>query len=97
MIASEKWDSFFNTWPSTLAKRGVLQTQLNESIPFNEFWLKEGMLLLERVTPDAMGARFVLLSFEVIYLVKFINPLSAADIAGAGFQAVVAKGQPQLA
>ena len=97
MTASQKWDAFFSNWPTSLARKGLLQTVLNEAMPFKDYWIKDGMLLIERVTPDAMGARFVLLSFEVISLVKFTDPLSAADIAGAGFQAKVASGQPQLA
>ena len=45
------------------------------------------MLLLERTVPDAMGGRFLLLGFEVIYSVKFINPLTEATIAESGFVA----------
>ena len=64
-------------------------TDLNETMPFKDFWLRDEMLLIERVTPDAMGARFVLLSFEMINTVKFTNPLSATEIADAGFSAEV--------
>ena len=95
MAASQKWDSFFNNWPASMPRNGVLQTVLNEAMPFKDFWLKDGMLLIERVTPDAMGARFVLMSFEVVSLVKFTNPLNAAEIAQAGFLAEVPKKQPQ--
>lgn len=97
MAAAQNWDSFFSNWPASLPRRGVLQTVLQEAMPFKDFWIKDGMLLFERVTPDAMGARFVLLSFDTINLVKFINPLSAAEISAAGFQADVTDRQPQLA
>ena len=97
MAVSQKWENFFSNWPASLARKGVVQTVLNEAMPFKNYWIKDGMLLIERVTPDAMGARFVLLSFEVINLVKFTDPLSAAEIAEAGFQAEAPNRQPQLA
>ena len=97
MTASQTWDTFFSNWPKALPRKGVLQTVLNEAMPFKDFWLKDGMVLIERVTPDAMGARFVLLSFEVINLVKFIEPLTAGIIADAGFQANITSREPQLA
>ena len=100
MVAAQQWDSFFSNWPTSLPRSGVLLTNLNETMPFKDFWLKEGMLLIERQTPDAMGARFVLLSFDVLNVVKFTNPLTAAEIAEAGFRAEVpqrqAQRQPQL-
>ena len=95
-MSSNKWDSFFNNWPKSLARQGVLQSVLDEAMPFKNYWIKDGMLLIERVTPDAMGVRFVLLSFEAINLVKFTAPLSADDISEAGFQAKAVSGQPQL-
>ena len=87
MAANQDWYSFFCNWPAALPRAGVLVTSLNEAMPFRNFWIKDEMLLVERQTPDAMGARFVLLTFEVINVVKFTNPLSADDISGAGFQA----------
>ena len=100
MAASQTWESFFSNWPNALPRKGVVQTILNETIPFRGFWIKDGMLLVERVTPDAMGARFVLISFDGINVVKFIDPLAPAVIAEAGFQEKAAKPaatrQPQL-
>jgi hypothetical protein len=97
MAASQQWDSFFSNWPASLPRSGVLLTNLNETMPFKDFWLKDGMLLVERTTPDAMGARFVLLSFEMLNVLKFTNPFSAAEIAEAGFRAEIQQRQPQLA
>ena len=95
MAASQKWELFFCNWPSSMPRKGVLQSVLNEAIPFKDFWLKDGMLLVERVTPDAMGARFVLLSFEVVNLLKLTNPLNAAEIAEAGFVVDLPKSKPK--
>ena len=85
MTPSEKWKSFFIDWPAELPRSGVLLTNLNEAMPFRNFWLKDGLLMLERTVPDALGGRFLLLGFEVINSVKFISPLTEDTIAKAGF------------
>lgn len=95
MTASQNWESFFSNWPSALPRCGLLQTMLNETMPFKDFWLKDGMLLIERVTPDAQGARFVLLGFDVVSVMKFTNPLKAAEIAAAGFLVELPSRQPK--
>lgn len=87
MTSRQDWFSIFSNWPAALPRKGVLVTSLNETIAFKDFWLKDELLLVERIAPDAMGARFVVLNYEVINLVKFTNPLSAAEIASAGFTA----------
>jgi len=97
MNSAQGWYSFFCNWPASLARKGVLQTVLLETMQFKNFWLKDNMILLERIAPDAAGARFVLLNFDVINLVKFTEPLNAAAIAKAGFHAEAPKKkQPQL-
>ncbi|MCH8840192.1 MAG: hypothetical protein IH831_05860 [Planctomycetes bacterium] len=87
MIPSENWKSFFTDWPADLPHNGVLVSTLKEAIPFKNFWLKNDLLLLERTVPDATGGRFLLLGFEVINLIKFINPLTEATILESGFVA----------
>lgn len=85
MNSAQCWNKFFCNWPSSLARKGVIQTVLNETMQFKNFWLQEGMVLFERIAPDATGARFVLVGFDVINLVKFVDPLTEKDIADAGF------------
>ena len=85
MNPSEHWKSFFTNWPADFPRNCVLVTTLHEAMPFKNFWLKNDMLLLERTVPDATGGRFLLLGFEVIHLVKFINPLTEATIIESGF------------
>ncbi len=97
MTPTENWKSFFTDWPADFPRNCVLVTTLNEAIPFRNFLLKNDMLLLERTVPDATGGRFLLLGFEVINLVKFINPLSEATITESGFVASSSdKLQPSL-
>ena len=96
MSSSQNWKSFFTQWPSGIVQRGLIITSLNDSIPFKQFWIKDGLLLLERSNPDALGGRFVLLSFDVINTVKFTDPLQESIIAGSGFVATESNSVPHL-
>ncbi len=87
--SSHGWKAFFSEWPSGIQQRGMVVTNLNDAVPFKNFWLKDEMLLLERTNPDALGARFVLLSFDVINSIKFIDPLRESTIEEAGFVGMV--------
>ena len=66
-------------------------TALNETIPFKGFMIKEDLLLLERNSPDSLGARFVMLDFTVINCVKLIDPLKESVFGTAGFLGKLAK------
>lgn len=96
MAATQNWKAFLANWPDSLPRRGVLVSNLNESMPFRNFYIKEGMVMLERTTPDAMGARFVLLDFEMINSVKIIDPLNTEHLKKAGFIEKPAIKEPQL-
>lgn len=85
------WRELFMQWPSTLPKRGIVVTALNVETPFKSFLLRGEMLLLERTNPDAVGARFILLGFDAIHIVKLIDPLKETVFTGAGFVGQFAK------
>jgi hypothetical protein len=97
MSSSQSWSTFFTQWPNGIARHGIIITTLNDSIPFKSFWIKDGLLLLERNNPDALGGRFVLLGFEAISTVKFTDPLRESVITEAGFVATVSNSIAQLA
>jgi hypothetical protein len=85
MSTAEDWKSLFNNWPTGIPRRGLVTNTLNETMPFKGFMIRDEMLLLERNNPDAMGARYILLSFTGVDSVRFIDPLKEADVEGAGF------------
>jgi hypothetical protein len=85
MSASSMWREFFTNWPTSLPRRGILLTTLNESTPFKSFLVKDDVLLLERTNPDPMGTRFVLLPFDAIHAVKLTDPLKESVFTAAGF------------
>ncbi len=85
------WRVVFEKWPTGLAKRGVIITTLNEATPFKSFMLKDDLLLLERTNPDPLGARFVLLGFDAIHMLKITDPLTEAALLAAGYAGQLAK------
>jgi hypothetical protein len=92
LVHSDKtWRDVFCEWPAAIARRGIVVTTLNESVPFKGFLTKGETVLLERSNPDSLGARFILMPFEAINSLKFIDPLKEATLTAAGFSGKLAK------
>jgi hypothetical protein len=91
MSNATDWKSLFTNWPAAIPKRGIVTNTLNEPMPFKGYMVRGDVLLLERTNPDAMGGRFILLSFAGIDSVKLIDPIKEADMAAAGFEGKFAK------
>jgi hypothetical protein len=85
MSTAATWKETFTNWPNGIAKKGILVNNLNEASPFKSFMVKDDMLLLERSNPDSLGARFILMAFESISSVRFIDPTKESVFTGAGF------------
>jgi len=85
MTSQNTWKATFSNWPAGIPKRGVLVNSLNEANPFKSFMLRDDMLLLERTNPDPLGARYILMGFDTIHSVKFIDPLKESVFTAAGF------------
>jgi hypothetical protein len=83
--AQQVWKSYFTNWPEGVPRRGVLVSTLNEATPFKGFMVQGELLLLERVNPDPLGARFNLMSYEAINCVKLTDPLKESVFTAAGF------------
>jgi hypothetical protein len=90
-IQQSKWQALFAKWPEKIPKRGVVVSTLNEATPFKSFFIKGDMLLLERTNPDTLGARFILMGFDAIHMVKLIDPLREEIFTSAGFVGHLAK------
>ncbi len=91
MSCAEDWKSLFTAWPNGVPRRGIVTSSLNEQMPFKGFMIRGEVLLLERTNADALGGRFILLSFTSIDSVKFVDPVREADMAAAGFDGKFAK------
>jgi deoxyribodipyrimidine photolyase-like uncharacterized protein len=85
MSPTDVWKEVFTNWPTSLARRGIVITTLNESTPFKGFMIRDEMLLLERTNPDPLGARYVLIGFDAINCVKLTDVVKESVFASAGF------------
>ncbi|MEO0531495.1 MAG: hypothetical protein AAF266_13110 [Planctomycetota bacterium] len=66
-------------------------SQLNESTVFKSFMLQGELVLLERISPDSVGARFVVLPFDEIASVRYTDQLPQEALESAGFVGKLAK------
>lgn len=86
MQAAETWRSLFETWPDAMPRKGALVTSHGESIPFIDFMISSGILLVERDGPDAAGNRKVMLHYQAISAVKLATSNPMSQFQSMGFQ-----------
>ncbi len=86
METSEAWRSLFENWPESSPREGLLVTTFNEHIPFTDFLVSGGVLLVDRDKPDTYGARKVLVSYAAIQAVKLTSVLELGRFQVMGFQ-----------
>lgn len=87
MEATETWRALFENWPESVPRDGLLVTNFQEQIPFVNFMISGGILLVERDKPDSYGARKVMIAYDAITAIKFTNTLELAHFQVMGFQA----------
>ena len=85
MDSSTAWKVFFDKWPKSLARTGVLVTAFGDQIPFDGFMHTETMMLVDRRSPDTVGARKVILPFVNVAAVKIDSVIDAAAFEDMGF------------
>lgn len=78
----------FAEWPVSIPRQGLVVTTFAETIPFCNYMLSGDLILLERKTPDAQGARRVILGFDAIQAVKILDAIELARFTAMGFQAM---------
>lgn len=86
MDAGECWRKLFNDWPQNLPRQGLLITTFNEAIPFVNFLVSEGILLVERDRPDSANARKVMVTFNAISALKSTSPGDLTEFKVLGFE-----------
>ena len=87
METAESWRALFENWPESIPREGLLVTTFQEQIPFKDFLISGGILLVERDKPDSYGARKVMIAYDAISAVKFTSPVELARFQVMGFQA----------
>lgn len=85
MDAAEIWRQCFDNWPPEMARRGVLVTSFGEQIPFDGFATSPELLLIERRTPDTVGARSLLIAYHTIAALKIDDVVKMKTFESMGF------------
>ena len=86
METTEFWRSLFENWPEVIQRKGSIVTNHGEAIPFANFLLSGGLLLIERDGPDAAGTRKVILSYDAIAMIKLASAGELSQFQAMGFQ-----------
>jgi hypothetical protein len=76
---------FFHAWPGGLDRRGVLVCTFGEQIPFSSFMPGEHLLIVDRSVPDTMGARKIVVPYDNIAAIKFIEVVKNKVFQPLGF------------
>ena len=87
------WHEFFDNWPRSISRRGVLLTNFGERFNFSEFIISDVYLVIRRETPDIDGTRTVVLDYDGIRAVKIIDLMKPNTLAEFGFGGSARKSQ----
>ena len=86
MDTVECWLSLFESWPDAIKRRGAVVTKQGETIPFINFLISGGLLLVERDGPDVSGARKCIVAYDAIAMVKLTAAGEMSQFQSMGFQ-----------
>lgn len=85
MANGSTWQRYFQNWPADVPPRGIVVTSFDEPVPFDGFMTSEAMVLLQRKTPDNAGARKVLIAYDDVLAIKFVDVVRGKAFESAGF------------
>ena len=79
------WRQFFATWPAGIPQKGVAVTSFGEQVNFVSFLMSEHLLMLERLAPDTVGGRRLMIPYGEIKSVKITEPVKDDLFLAAGY------------
>ena len=85
MESLDVWKHTFEQWPNGVDRSGIVVTTWQEQVAFKSFLTSETMLLLERQTPDAAGARLLLMPYHAVACVKITAVVKPKAFVPLGF------------
>lgn len=85
-MTADAWRMLFENWPTSIPRKGMIFTKQRESIPFTEYAVANALLLLERPTPDAHGARKVVVPMDQIAALKLSGTQPMTEFLAMGFR-----------
>lgn len=87
MDNSIMWRTFLAKWPPSLEHRGVVVAN-DEQVSFVDFLLSEQAALFERLAPDAVGGRKLIIPYSKIDAIKITESVDSQIFAPSGFMPV---------
>jgi len=88
MQSADYWQMLFEGWPESFPTHGIIVTTYQESIPFINFMINDGLIVLERDKPDSSDARKVILPFGSIAGLKSTATFDLDRFQELGFRAI---------
>ncbi|PQO47088.1 hypothetical protein C5Y93_06235 [Blastopirellula marina] len=85
------WRDLLERWPKDMPHKGVIMTELNESIPFVGFAYDDNLMVVQRQTPDAIGARQAIIPFRAISYLKITAIVLPKTYTEFGFKGTMPK------
>ncbi len=89
------WRLVFAHWPPGVPYQGVVVTSYAEQIPFEAFQFTDELVLLDRPTPDTVGARRVILPYGQITALKITSVTQTNAFEPVGFTAPAKPEKPK--
>ena len=86
VATTEHWQSLFENWPDVIPRKGSVVTKQGEAIPFVDFLISLGLLLIERDGPDAAGTRKIIVAYDSIGMIKLSAAGEMSIFQSMGFQ-----------
>lgn len=86
MGSGDNWKELFENCPEGMPRQGILITSFQETVPFMDFRISEGILLLQRERPDTLNARKMMVSYESISALKFTDVDDISIYGELGFR-----------
>lgn len=86
MDAAQNWQTLFSNWPADMPRQGLIVTTFNEAIPFTDFLVSEGIVIIQRDKPDSLGSRKAMIAYPAIAAVKLTDPGDIDVYTKMGFQ-----------
>ncbi len=85
------WKKVFAQWPGDMPRRGVLVTTLGEQVPFDGYLTGEEVVLVERQTPDTVGARALIVPYGNIAVLKLVDVIKPKSLEAMGLRGTLTR------
>jgi len=86
MDNAQYWNQILRAWPNGYPRQGMIVTSFQETIPFANFMVSDGVLLIERDKPDALGARKAMIAMSTIVAIKLTDTFELSRFKAFGFE-----------